>query len=66
LVSCLTRSLFAFSETILQDEGLVGAAKIAWNLLTNEDIRDRFFSTRGVLDKNENATGYIIVRAFKK
>jgi len=52
--------------TILQDEGPAGAANFAWSLATQEEIRDRFFSTREVLESYETTLGYMIVHAVKQ
>jgi len=52
--------------TMVQDEGVLHSAQIAWNLATQPELRERFEHTRHVLDDYENFTGYIIVRAVKK
>jgi len=52
--------------TIVQDEGVLGAAQIGFNLATHQDLRERFFSTRKVLEDYDSAIGYIIVHAIAK
>jgi hypothetical protein len=50
-------------KNLLQDEGPLGLAKIAWNLATKPDLRERVVSTRKVLG---NDLGYVILRAVPK
>ena len=49
---------------IFQDEGPMRAAKIAWNIATNEDTRSRVLETRRTLKSHENDLGYILIQAF--
>ena len=52
--------------TMLQDEGVLGAAQIGFNLATQEHLRERFIQTRAVLENYESAIGYMIVHAVAK
>ena len=51
---------------LVQDEGVLGAAQIGLNLATHDDLRERFFRTREVLEDNESKIGYMIVHAKAK
>jgi len=53
-------------QHLLQDEGVAGMAKIAWNLATQSDLRDRVVATKSVIDANRDHLGYIILRAIRK
>jgi len=48
---------------ILQDEGLGGMGKIAWNLATHADLRQRVLSTKQMMESHRDHLGYIILRA---
>jgi hypothetical protein len=52
--------------SMLRDEGPSGVAKIAWNLATHKDLRERVVSTKAVINSNSDTLGYVIVRAVKK
>ena len=52
--------------SMLKDEGPSGVAKIAWNLATHKDLRERVISTKAVINANADTLGYVIVRAVKK
>lgn len=49
--------------SVVHDEGLLGAIQIGLNLATHEDLRERFWRTREVLEDYENEIGYLIVHA---
>ena len=51
---------------MLQDEGPAGVAKIAWNLATHKDLRERVVSTKAVIESHADTLGYIALRAIKK
>jgi ubiquinone/menaquinone biosynthesis C-methylase UbiE len=53
-------------ETVLQDEGLKRAAKIAWNIATDASIRSRVVETRRTIKSHQNDLGYILIQAVVK
>ena len=53
-------------KNMLQDEGPSGFAKIAWNLATHPDLRERVKETRSMVQAHSDSLGYIILRAVKK
>lgn len=53
-------------RSMLQDEGPAGVAKIAWNLATHKDLRERVESTKSVIESHKDTLGYIALRAIKK
>jgi hypothetical protein len=46
-------------SSMLQVEGPAGAAKIAWNLATHKDLRERVVSTKAVIESHTDRLGYI-------
>jgi len=52
--------------TMVQDEGVLGAVQIGFNLATHDDLRERFFRTRDVLEDYKSDLGYVIVHAVSK
>jgi predicted O-methyltransferase YrrM len=53
-------------KNLLQDEGPVGVARIAWNLVTHKDLRDRVRETKAVINEYSDTLGYVIMRAVRK
>jgi len=53
-------------SSLLRDEGVKGVARIAWNLATHKELRDRVVETKRVIDANRDSLGYLILRAVKK
>jgi hypothetical protein len=53
-------------RSMLQDEGPAGVAKIAWNLATQMDLRERVVSTKAVIQLHSDTLGYIALHAVKK
>jgi Methyltransferase domain len=52
---------------LIRDEGIVGAAKIAKNIIMDPYVRSRIWSTRQMLNKHSpEHLGYIILRATKE
>ena len=49
--------------TVLQDEGLDRAVKIAWNIATDASIRSRVMETRRTIKSHQHDLGYILIRA---
>jgi cyclopropane fatty-acyl-phospholipid synthase-like methyltransferase len=45
---------------IVRDEGLLRTIKIAWNILTNFNLRHRIFQIRRSFKQHQNQLGYII------
>jgi SAM-dependent methyltransferase len=45
---------------IVRDEGLLRTVKIAWNVLTNPNLRHRIFQIRSSFKQHKNQFGYII------
>jgi predicted O-methyltransferase YrrM len=54
--------LLGFGQMI-RDEGLLGTFKIAWNVLTNPNLRQRVLQMRREFQKHQNDLGYIIFGA---
>jgi len=52
--------------SMLVDEGPLGVAKIAWNLVIHADLRHRVVETRAAMMKYSDVLGYIIIRAVRK
>jgi predicted RNA methylase len=50
---------------LLEEEGIRGVSKMAWNLATHRDLRERIFATKSVLQSHQDDVGYIILRAVK-
>lgn len=53
-------------SSMFRDEGLTGIARIAWNLATQQDLRDRVVETKRVIDNHRDSLGYMILRAVRK
>jgi hypothetical protein len=51
--------------TLVRDEGIIGASRVAWNLLVHSDLRDRILATKSLLVSHGETLGYIIIRAKK-
>jgi hypothetical protein len=51
---------------MLEDEGPTVVAKIARNLTTHKDQRERVVSTKVVTESHKDILGYIALRAIKK
>jgi cyclopropane fatty-acyl-phospholipid synthase-like methyltransferase len=45
---------------IIRDEGILRTVKIAWNILTNPDLRHRILQIRSSFQQYQNQLGYII------
>jgi hypothetical protein len=45
---------------IIRDEGLLRTSKIAWNILTNSDLRHRILQIRSSFKQHQEQLGYII------
>jgi cyclopropane fatty-acyl-phospholipid synthase-like methyltransferase len=45
---------------IVRDEGLLGTVRIAWNILTNPNLRNRILQIRRSFKQHQNQLGYII------
>lgn len=52
--------------TVLQDEGLNRAAKIAWKIASDASIRSRVLETRRTIHSHQHDLGYILIRAVVK
>lgn len=46
-------------QQILRDEGIIGALRLGWNLLTQPAIRQRVWQMRQAFDRHQQALGYI-------
>ena len=56
--------LLTFSpKTVLRDEGPSGVARMAYNLATRRDLRERVLRTKSILSSHSDSLGYILVRA---
>ena len=53
-------------KNLLQDEGPVGLAQIAWNLATKPELRERVLSTKKVIDSHSEHLGYVLLKGVKK
>lgn len=53
-------------KSLVRDEGIRGAARIAWNLATKKDLRDRIVQTKSVIDSYRDCLGYMILRVERK
>ena len=58
----------AFSNpiTLVKDQGLGGLAKLAWNVATHEEIRDRVFEFAETLEEHRQHLGYILLKATRQ
>lgn len=50
-------------QAVLQDEGLIDALRILWNVLTRPAIRDRVLEMRSIFQRYQHELGYIILYA---
>jgi predicted O-methyltransferase YrrM len=50
---------------MLQDEGIVGTAKIVWNVLTRPELRSRILKMRSVFQRYQTDLGHIILCATR-
>lgn len=50
---------------MLQDEGILGTAKIVWNVLTRPELRSRILKMRSVFQRYQNDLGHIILCATR-
>ncbi|MBD2104567.1 cyclopropane-fatty-acyl-phospholipid synthase family protein [Leptolyngbya sp. FACHB-261] len=48
---------------LLRDEGIIATARIAWNVLTQPDIRNRVLHMRHVFNQHRQNMGYIVLCA---
>ena len=54
--------LLSFGQ-MLRDDGLLGTVKIAWNVLTNPNLRQRVLQMRRNFQQHQNDLGYIVFSA---
>jgi hypothetical protein len=52
--------------TLMEDEGVIGALTLAWNLARRPDLRNRVLLVRGLLHKHRHALQHILIRAVPK
>jgi hypothetical protein len=53
-------------RSMVQAESPAVVAKIAWNLATHTDLRERVVFTKTVIESQKDTLGYIALRAIKK
>jgi len=53
-------------KRVIEDEGLFPALKIAWNVLTQAEIRERVFQMRNTFNQYRDQLGYIAFSATKE
>jgi len=51
---------------VMRDEGVMGFAKILWNVFTQPHLRSRILSVKRTIQKHNGTLGYMIIKAKKK
>ena len=53
-------------KSIVRDEGPLGMAMMAWNMIRQRGLRDRVLETRSAMSKYSDMMGYIILRGVRE